>query len=74
MSFRRILGTDLRCCKVKTILSLASSLGLDVVAEGVETEAQFMFLKQQHCPHFQGYLFSKPVSPEHLPEETVTLV
>jgi len=59
---------------VKTILSLATSLGLDVVAEGVETEAQFMFLKQQHCSHFQGYLFSKPVSPEHLPEDETVAV
>jgi diguanylate cyclase (GGDEF)-like protein len=65
----RMLQSTEDASVVKTILSLASSLALDVVAEGVETEAQFMFLKQQHCPHFQGYLFSKPVSPAHLPED-----
>lgn len=70
----RMLKSPEDASVVKTILSLARSLALDVVAEGVETEAQFMFLKQQRCPHFQGYLFSKPVNPENLPEETEMLV
>jgi len=38
---------------------------LDVVAEGVETEAQLSFLKQHNCDEFQGYYFSKPVSTEN---------
>ncbi len=45
---------------VSTILSLADNLRLDVVAEGVETQAQVDFLKAQGCPAFQGFLFSKP--------------
>jgi diguanylate cyclase (GGDEF)-like protein/PAS domain S-box-containing protein len=45
-------------------LSMAHSLGLKVVAEGVETEAQLAFLRQYSCELFQGYLFSKPVDVE----------
>jgi diguanylate cyclase (GGDEF)-like protein len=46
---------------VRTILTLASNLGMDVIAEGVETEGQLAQLKAMRCPYGQGYLFSKPV-------------
>jgi diguanylate cyclase (GGDEF)-like protein/PAS domain S-box-containing protein len=45
----------------QTIITLARSLGLVVIAEGVETEAQRDFLSRHGCPAYQGYLFSKPV-------------
>jgi diguanylate cyclase (GGDEF)-like protein/PAS domain S-box-containing protein len=47
---------------VQTIIGMADSLGLEVIAEGVETEAQRMFLEQRGCPNCQGDLFGKPVS------------
>jgi len=49
---------------VETIIMMAKSLGLNVIAEGVETQAQIEFLKAKGCLFFQGYYFSKPVSAE----------
>jgi diguanylate cyclase (GGDEF)-like protein/PAS domain S-box-containing protein len=46
---------------VMTIVGMANNLGMDVIAEGVETETQLTFLEQLNCQKFQGYLFSKPV-------------
>ncbi|MBK7813540.1 MAG: EAL domain-containing protein [Rhodocyclaceae bacterium] len=46
---------------VQTIIGMARSLGLDVIAEGVEKEGQHQFLKLNHCPEYQGYLFGQPV-------------
>jgi EAL domain-containing protein (putative c-di-GMP-specific phosphodiesterase class I) len=45
----------------KSIIYLAHGLKLDVVAEGVETQEQLEFLRQQGCDQIQGYLFSKPL-------------
>jgi diguanylate cyclase (GGDEF)-like protein/PAS domain S-box-containing protein len=47
---------------VRTIMPLAHNLGLDVVAEGVETVEQLAFLQQLRCKHAQGFFFSKPVN------------
>jgi diguanylate cyclase (GGDEF)-like protein len=49
---------------VKTILDFAESLGLSVVAEGVETERHLLVLRQLGCPAYQGFLFARPMSLE----------
>lgn len=46
---------------IRTIIDLGRSLGMDVIAEGVETQAQQHFLAVHGCKHYQGYLFSKPL-------------
>jgi len=45
----------------KTIIGMAHNLNMDVIAEGVETQAQRDFLLDNGCKQFQGYLFSKPL-------------
>jgi len=45
----------------QTVLTLGQTLGLTVVAEGVETQAQCDFLKRHGCRMFQGYLFGRPL-------------
>ncbi|HZE54146.1 MAG TPA: EAL domain-containing protein [Bradyrhizobium sp.] len=49
------------------IISMGKALGLTVVAEGVETTEQDIFLRGRACDEVQGYLFSKPVQPEMIP-------
>jgi diguanylate cyclase (GGDEF)-like protein/PAS domain S-box-containing protein len=49
---------------VQTIIGMGNILGLEVIAEGVETEAQREFLMRAGCTRYQGYLFSSPVPPE----------
>jgi diguanylate cyclase (GGDEF)-like protein len=59
-----IKGPDDRAAIIAAIIAMAHSLGLSVVAEGVETELQRAYLQAQACDEFQGYLVSKPVPPE----------
>ena len=48
------------------IVGLGKNLGLDVIAEGVETQGQLEYLKEQGCDVAQGYLYAKPQTPEEL--------
>jgi EAL domain-containing protein (putative c-di-GMP-specific phosphodiesterase class I) len=47
---------------VRAIISMSESLGIEVIAEGVETQTQIDFLKSNGCTRYQGYLFGKPMA------------
>ncbi|WP_285906670.1 EAL domain-containing protein [Pseudodesulfovibrio pelocollis] len=53
---------------VRTVFSLGKSLGLKVVAEGVETPAQLAFLENEGCRYVQGFLFYRPMSAAQVDE------
>ncbi len=68
-SFVMRLTTDNDNAIVRTISTLARNLGMEVIAEGIETEEQYQQLKMLGCEYGQGYLFSRPVNNdgvEHL--------
>lgn len=58
---RDILVDSYDAAIARTVITLAQSIGLTVIAEGVETEAQRQFLADNNCHTYQGYLFSRPV-------------
>lgn len=62
---RDINGAD-DAAIVKAIISMAHSLGMRVIAEGVETEAQCGFLCLNMCDEFQGYLFCRPLAAQQI--------
>lgn len=62
-SFVRNINTEKNdAVLVQTIIGMAKNLGLNVIAEGVETEEQRICLQNYDCNHYQGFLFSKPVT------------
>jgi EAL domain-containing protein (putative c-di-GMP-specific phosphodiesterase class I) len=64
-SFVRDIATDSGDkAIVRTIVAMAESLSLDVIAEGVEAEEQRQLLLDRGCTHYQGYLFGKPAPIE----------
>lgn len=72
-SFVRDIATDSNdAAIVNTIIAMGRTLGLGVVAEGVETDAQRDFLEHHGCQIFQGYLFSQPITLEQF-ESALTL-
>ena len=66
-SFIRNCTSDLNNATiVKMIIAMAHHLKIKVVAEGIETKNQLIFLQENSCNHGQGYFFSKPLPPEEL--------
>lgn len=69
-SFVSQIETNSNSAKLtETIITMAHSLGLQVVGEGVETVEQLAFLKERQCEFIQGYLFSKPIPLQQLIEK-----
>jgi diguanylate cyclase (GGDEF)-like protein len=56
--------TDTAAAIARAVVTLGQSLGLGVVAEGVETEAQLEYLREIECDEAQGFFYSRPVPPE----------
>ncbi|PZO04787.1 MAG: hypothetical protein DCF28_05255 [Alphaproteobacteria bacterium] len=54
---------------LRAIISLAESMDIRVIAEGVETEEQFQILKTEGCEYFQGYLFGRPSSVDSIRDQ-----
>ncbi len=74
---RDLLDDNNSAAIVRTIIALGHSLGLDVIAEGVETDGQVGFLSQFGCTNYQGYMFCRPVPLrefEQMMESQSTLV
>ncbi|MFC4699646.1 EAL domain-containing protein [Glaciecola siphonariae] len=65
---RKMLNNHTDTCICRTIISLAACLGLDLVAEGVETDAHANKLIEMGCTRFQGYLYSKPITASEITE------
>ncbi|WP_435104157.1 EAL domain-containing protein [Arhodomonas sp. AD133] len=67
-SFTQDLPDDADSAAIaRAIMAMAEGLGLRIVAEGIETEAQLGFLRRHGCRFGQGFLFSRPVAAEALP-------
>lgn len=58
---------------LRSVISLAKNLGMDVITEGVETQEQARFLTEEKCDMFQGYYFAKPMPVDEFVEKTAQI-
>ena len=66
-SFVQTIGASQKDMAIfQSIIDMAHALGMEVLAEGVETEPQKEYLLNQGCHLYQGYLFARPVPAEQL--------
>jgi EAL domain-containing protein (putative c-di-GMP-specific phosphodiesterase class I) len=70
----QMTATPVGLTLVSSIISLAHSLGLSVVAEGVESEEQLQLLQSLNCSEAQGYLFGRPVARQSFETQYLTRV
>ncbi|WP_100012957.1 EAL domain-containing protein [Lentibacillus sediminis] len=69
-SFVKEISLDQKTERITSaIIAMGQHLNLDTIAEGVETEEQLSFLRDQHCSHVQGFYYSRPVSVENIEEK-----
>ena len=61
-AFVKDLGTGNAHAMIRAITTLADALGMDTLAEGVESDEQFDILKREGCQYIQGYLFGRPMA------------
>jgi len=59
---------------ISTIISIAKNFNLNIVAEGVETEAQFNALRSSDCTMFQGFYFDEALSRSHFEEKYLAIL
>ena len=67
-SFVDAIGTEKGDYIVKYTIDLGKKLGMDITVEGVETQEEYDFLKEQECDMIQGYYFCKPMTSEDFTE------
>jgi diguanylate cyclase (GGDEF)-like protein/PAS domain S-box-containing protein len=67
-SFVQEIGNGSKAVIIRAIVAMAHSLGLTIIAEGVETIEQLNFLRNHHCEEVQGFYFSKPLSTDRFAE------
>lgn len=67
-SFVQEIGNGSKAVIIRAIVAMAHSLGLSIIAEGVETVEQLNFLRNHHCEEVQGYYFSHPLPADKFSE------
>jgi EAL domain-containing protein (putative c-di-GMP-specific phosphodiesterase class I) len=67
-SFTRDLESRVGHAIVRSMIELAHAMELEVTAEGVESSGQFEHLRRLSCDHYQGFLFSRPMTADTIPE------
>ena len=74
-SFVKEIGMNQKDSAITTtIIHLAHSLGMEVIAEGVEREGQVTFLREANCQKAQGFFFSKPIGPKEIEQQQFVLM
>ena len=59
---------------LKSVISMANSLGMDVITEGIETEEQLHELAELGCNHFQGFFFCRPIPVDDFEKKYITTI